>query len=218
MLSVIDWIDERTGIRDFVREEVIEKQAPKLRSWYDYLGCFGGVSFVFFIIMVFTGFFLLIYYIPSPEEAFDSIVHIENNLKFGWLFRRLHAVGANVMIILVLIHMMKVLITGAYQPPRELHWLSGFALLLMSLLMGISGYLLPWTQLSFWAVTVLTNSFAVIPFMGDDLVQLVRGGTLVSGATLGRFFALHLFIAALMVVFLIFHFFMIRKTGIREPL
>jgi len=218
MPKAIDWIDERTGIREFIREEITGKQAPKLRNWYDYLGCFGGVSLIFYLIMVITGFLLLIYYIPSPREAFESIEHIENHVKFGWLFRRIHAVGANVMIFLVILHMMKVLITGAYKPPRELHWISGFALLLMTLLMCISGYLLPWTQLSFWAVTVLTNSFAVIPLVGDDLVQLVRGGSSVTGATLGRFFALHLATAALMVLFLVFHFFMIRKTGIQQPL
>lgn len=168
--------------------------------------------------MVFSGLFLLIYYIPSPKEAFESIEILENQVKFGWLFRRVHAVGANVMILLVILHMMKVLVTGAYKPPRELHWISGFALLLMTLIMGISGYLLPWTQLSFWAVTVLTSSFAVLPVVGDDLVLLVRGGPWVTGATLGRFFALHLATAALMVLFLAFHFWMIRRTGVQEPL
>ncbi|MBI2875778.1 MAG: cytochrome b N-terminal domain-containing protein [Candidatus Tectomicrobia bacterium] len=218
MARMIDWIDERTEIRELIREEVTEKRAPRLRGWTGYLGCFGGVSLVFYLMMVMSGLFLLIYYIPSPQEAFASIEHIENQVKFGWLFRRIHAVGANFMIFLVILHMMKVLVTGAYKPPRELHWISGFTLLMMTLILGISGYLLPWTQLSFWAVTVLTSSLAVIPLVGDDLVLLVRGGPLVTGATLGRFFALHLATAAVMVLFLAFHFWMIRKTGAQAPL
>src|SRR3990172_6212986 len=208
MQNIVEWIDSRTGTSEILDDEVFSKKAPRLKRWYELFGCFGGLSLILFIIQVLTGFFLLIYYIPSPKEAFASVVFIDNGVVFGWLFRRLHAVGANVMILLVMIHMLKVVINGAYKAPRELHWVSGFVLLLLTMVMGISGYLLPWTQLSFWAVTVLTNSFAVIPVIGPDMMKIVRGAENVSGATLGRFFGLHCVGALIMALFMGFHFMM----------
>jgi ubiquinol-cytochrome c reductase cytochrome b subunit len=216
--KIIEWVDSRTGIKDLLDDEVFSKKAPKIGKWYEFFGCFGGMSLLLFIIQVLTGTFLLIYYTPSPTEAFSSVVFIDNGVVFGWLFRRIHAVGANVMILLVMIHMLKVIITGAYKAPRELHWISGFVLLLLTMVMGISGYLLPWTQLSFWAVTVLTTSFSVMPVIGPDMMKIIRGADAVSGATLGRFFALHLFLPVVMSAFLGFHFMMIKKSGIQENL
>lgn len=218
MSKIAEWVDSRTGVSELLEDEVFSKKAPKLKKWYEFFGCFGGMSLLLFVVQVLTGTFLLIYYTPSPSEAFSSVAFIDNGVVFGWLFRRLHAVGANVMILLVMIHMLKVIITGAYKAPRELHWISGFMLLLMTMIMGISGYLLPWTQLSFWAVTVLTNSFAVIPVIGPDLMKIVRGADSVSGPTLGRFFALHLATPVLMIMFMGFHFMMIRRSGIQEQL
>ncbi len=218
MQNIVEWIDSRTGTSDILEDEVFSKKAPRLKKWYELFGCFGGLSLILFIIQVFTGFYLLIYYTPSTEEAFKSVVFIDNGVVFGWLFRRLHAVGANVMILLVMIHMLKVIITGAYKAPRELHWLSGFILLMLTMVMGISGYLLPWTQLSYWAVTVLTTSFSVMPVIGTPMMKIIRGADAVSGPTLGRFFALHCVGALIMAMFMGMHFMMIRKSGIQENL
>ncbi len=218
MSKVIEWIDSRTGISELLDDEVFSKKAPTIKKWYEFFGCFGGMSLILFIIQVLTGTFLLIYYTPSPKEAFSSVVFIDNGVYFGWLFRRLHAIGANVMILLVMIHMLKVIMTGAYKAPREFHWISGFLLLMLTMMMGISGYLLPWTQLSYWAVTVLTTSFSVVPVVGPVMMKVIRGADAVSGATLGRFFALHLALPVVMSLLMAFHFMMIRRSGIQEQL
>ena len=218
MNKIIEWVDSRTGISELLDDEVFSKQAPKLKKWYEFFGCFGGMSLILFIIQVLSGTFLLIYYTPSTKEAFSSVVFIDNGVVFGWLFRRLHAVGANVMILLVMIHMLRVIVTGAYKAPREFHWITGFVLLMLTMMMGISGYLLPWTQLSFWAVTVLTSSFGAIPVIGPTLMSVVRGADNVGAPTLGRFFALHLFTPVIMITFLAGHFMMIRRTGISQQL
>ncbi len=218
MNKVIEWVDTRTGISELLDHEVFSKQAPKLQKWYDFFGCFGGLSLILFVIQVLSGSFLLIYYTNTTAEAFSSVVFIDNDVVFGWFFRRIHAVGANVMILLVMIHMLRVIVTGAYKAPRELHWLSGFALLMLTMVMGISGYLLPWTQLSFWAVTVLTNSFGVVPVIGPTLKKVVVGSDVISQATLSRFFFVHLFLPVIMSGLLGAHFVMIRRTGISEPL
>lgn len=218
MNKIIEWVDSRTGISELLDDEVFSKQAPKLKKWYEFFGCFGGMSLILFIIQVLSGTFLLIYYTPSTKEAFSSVVFIDNGVVFGWLFRRLHAIGANVMILLVMIHMLRVIVTGAYKAPREFHWITGFVLLMLTMMMGISGYLLPWTQLSFWAVTVLTSSFGAIPVIGPTLMSVVRGADNVGAPTLGRFFALHLFTPVIMIMLLAGHFMMIRRTGISQQL
>ncbi len=218
MNKIIEWVDSRTGISELLDDEVFSKQAPKLKKWYEFFGCFGGMSLILFIIQVLSGTFLLMYYTPSTKEAFSSVVFIDNGVIFGWLFRRIHAIGANVMILLVMIHMLRVIVTGAYKAPREFHWITGFVLLMLTMMMGISGYLLPWTQLSFWAVTVLTSSFGALPVIGPTLMSVVRGADNVGPATLGRFFALHLFTPVIMIMFLAGHFMMIRRTGISQQL
>ena len=218
MNKIIEWVDSRTGISELLDDEVFSKQAPKLKKWYEFFGCFRGMSLILFIIQVLSGTFLLMYYTPSTKEAFSSVVFIDNGVIFGWLFRRIHAIGANVMILLVMIHMLRVIVTGAYKAPREFHWITGFVLLMLTMMMGISGYLLPWTQLSFWAVTVLTSSFGALPVIGPTLMSVVRGADNVGPATLGRFFALHLFTPVIMIMFLAGHFMMIRRTGISQQL
>jgi ubiquinol-cytochrome c reductase cytochrome b subunit len=213
-------IDSRFEITPVLQKEITHKQVPKMEKWWDKWGlsCFGGLSLVLFAIQVVTGFVLLLYYIPHADYAFKSIVFMENQVAFGWLWRRLHAVGANLMVFTVIIHLLKVFYTGAYHKPREMHWLTGFFLFLMTLGTAFSGYVLPWSQMSFWAATVVTDAMAVIPFVGDWTVQFIRGGELITGVTLGRFFALHMGLPVVMLIFMGLHFMMIRKTGIAEPL
>ncbi|MCL5075812.1 MAG: cytochrome b N-terminal domain-containing protein [Chloroflexi bacterium] len=214
--AVVDWLDERFQIRQLVRDELTEKVVPKGFHW---LRCFGGISLVIFIIMTLSGMFLMLYYIPETDKAFQSIVNIDNSVSFGWLVRRIHAVGSNLMIITVVIHMLRVFYQGAFKKPRELHWVSGVFLLLLTLALCFSGYVLVWSQMSFWATTVVTNSVRVTPFIGDGLLLLIRGSNLVTQATLSRFFALHVvIIPVVLVLFMLFHFWMIRRTGISQPL
>ncbi len=220
MQKLVNYIDERLGIVELMNEELIEKPAPTHARWWDHAGlsCFGGLSFVLFIIQAITGFVLLIYYIPHPDHAYSSLMFIENNVAYGWLFRRIHAIAANLMMITVIVHMLKVFFTGAYHKPREMHWLSGFVLFLMTMGLCFSGYVLPWTQMAFWATTVVTESMQVVPFVGVWAMEFLRGGANVAGPTLGRFFMIHMALPAVMLIFLAAHFFMIRKTGIQEPL
>ncbi|MFC1477584.1 cytochrome bc complex cytochrome b subunit [candidate division KSB1 bacterium] len=218
--KLIDYIDERLGILEIVRDEMTDKQVPTHARWWDHAGfsCFGGLSLVLFIVQAITGFFLLIYYIPEPDHAFASLMFVENNVAYGWLFRRIHGIAANLMMITVIVHMLKVFFTGAYHKPREMHWLSGFTLFLLTMGLCFSGYVLPWTQMAFWATTVVTESMQVIPYIGVGLMEFLRGGANVAGPTLGRFFMLHMVLPAVTLIFLAAHFFMIRKTGIQEPL
>lgn len=225
------WIEERTGLVELTEHEVLTKNSPKHRAWYDYTGCFGGMSLVFFLVQVVSGMFLLVYYVPYADitfevdgiertvGAFTSVQKITAEEPMGWLVRRIHGVGSNFMLVCVLIHLLRVLFTGAYKAPRELHWVTGVFLLFMVLAMNLSGYLLPWSQLSFWASAVATEAPGAVPYVGDYIVEFMRGGSEITGDTLGRFFALHVWILpAIMVIFMILHFMMVRRTGINEPL
>jgi len=216
---VREWVDERMGTEALLKKELTGKYVPKHRGRLDYFSCFGGLALVFFIIQVVTGGILLANYVPHPEQAFASVQHISETVPYGWFIRRVHAIGANFMVIIVFIHMMKVFLTGAYKTPRELHWISGVLLFSFVLAMCLSGYLLPWSQLSYWASTVATDAPGQLPGVGEMLKVMIRGGTTVTGVTLGRFFFGHVFLLpATMGAFMVAHFMMIRKTGIAEPL
>ncbi len=217
--GLADWLDERLGYRNIIRQELTEKPAPRHLSFMDAVGCLGGLSFVIFIIQVVTGIFLMMFYVPHVDKAFESIEAIDSRVSFGWLVRDIHIAAASMMVVTVTLHMVKVWLTGAYKPPRELHWVSGFVLLLLTLGMAFTGYLLPWTQLAFWAATVVANAVEVIPFVGETMAELLRGGDSIAQPTLVRFYAFHVaVIPGIMLLFLLSHFWMIRRTGIAEPL
>lgn len=217
--GITDWLDERLGYRALIRQELTEKPAPRHLSFMDAIGCLGGLSLVLFGIQVLTGAFLMMFYVPHVDRAFDSVNAIDSSVSFGWFIRRIHIVASNVMVVTVTLHMIKVWLTGAYKPPRELHWVSGFVLLLLTLAMCFTGYLLPWTQLAFWAATVVANAVEVLPFVGGITAELLRGGNSIAQPTLARFYAFHVaVIPGVMVIFLLSHFWMIRRTGIAEPL
>jgi len=217
--SAAEGIEERTGFVGLFKKEVTDKLVPKHRTWRDYMGCFGGLSLIFFIFQVITGIILMLNYVPHPEHAFESIQRIDNSVSYGWLLRRMHAIGSNFFLLLVFFHMLKVFFTGAYKAPRELHWVSGVMLFLMVMFSCFSGYLLPWSQLSYWASTVGTAMPGSVPGVGDLIVEFMRGGTNVGGPTLGRFFTAHVCaLPAVMGLFMLGHFVMIRRTGIAKPL
>lgn len=216
MRLLYDWLDRRYSLTPILVKNVTGKQVPKHLSW---AACFGGLAFFTFLVQVFTGALLMMYYKPHPEQAFDSVMYVKSNVPMGWLIQRIHAVSANVMIVLVLMHMARVAYKKIFHPPRELHWVTGVVLLLMTLTMAFTGYLLPWTQLSFWGAKVGTEILSAVPYIGDAVVLWVRRGRGISGDTLGFFYALHVAILPGIVgLFLAGHFFMIRRTGISEPL
>jgi len=159
------------------------------------------------------------YYKPSPQAAYDSVQHIMNNVRMGWLIRQLHAWGANLMILMLFLHMMRVFLYGAYKPPREMNWMVGVILLFLTLMFAFTGYLLPWDQLAFWAVTVGTEIFASFPIVGKYILVIARSGENVTGDTLARFFALHVIVLPVATGALIaIHLFMVRRQGISGPL
>jgi ubiquinol-cytochrome c reductase cytochrome b subunit len=213
--QVVDFIDTRLGIRDILEQNLTKYLLPrKVNAWYT----LGAVLLTLFTIQVATGILLLIYYVPNPAEAFQSVERIMNEIPFGWLVRTLHAVGANIIIIALLLHMLSVMFMGSYKRPRELTWLSGFIILNLTFALCLTGYLLPWSQLSFWATTVATDSAGAIPVIGDELVRFLRGGSMVNEATLGRFFALHVMGMPLLLGLLVgFHLFCVRRVGVSSP-
>jgi len=211
-----NWLDERFHVQQELEVNVTKKQVPRTLSW---AGCFGGLALLTFIVQLFTGTLLLMYYKPTPDAAWDSVMFIKSNVPMGWLVQRIHAVAANVMIALVLMHMARVAYFKIYRKPRELHWVSGVCLLALTLGLAFSGYLLPWTQLSYWGAMVGTEIPGGVPFIGQAIVLWLRRGESITGETLGFFFSMHVWILpATIIAFMGMHFVMIRRTGISRPL
>ncbi|MCK6486018.1 MAG: cytochrome b N-terminal domain-containing protein [Phycisphaerae bacterium] len=214
--NVTEALDERYKLTPLIEKNVTKKLVPRTLSW---AACFGGLSLLVFLIQVFSGMLLLMYYKPDPARAWDSVTYIKSNVPMGWLIQRVHAVGANVMIVLVLMHFARVLYFKIYRAPRELHWVSGVVLLVLTTLMAFTGYLLPWTQLSYWGAKVGTEIPGAVPGIGPAIVEWLRRGNVISGETLGFFYAMHIWILpGLMSGFMVMHFLMIRRTGISRPL
>ena len=212
---IVDYLDVRLGIRDILEQNLTKYLLPRnINVWYT----LGAVLLTLLAIQVATGILLLIYYVPNPDDAFASVQRIMNEVPFGWLIRLLHAIGSNVIIIALLLHMLSVLFMGSYKRPRELTWLSGFLIFNLALALCLTGYLLPWSQLSFWATTVATDAAGAIPVIGDELVRFLRGGAMVNKSTLGRFFSLHVMGLPLILGLLVgFHLFCVRRVGISKP-
>ena len=176
--------------------------------------CLGGLSFFMFLGLTVTGVLLMFYYVPSVERAYQDIQELETNVRFGQLLRNLHRWMAHAMIILVLLHMMRVFYTGAYKPPREFNWVVGVVLFILTLLLSFTGYLLPWDQLAFWAITVGTTMVGSAPVLGDESKFLLLGGFSVGPNALIRFYTLHVIGLPLVIsVFLAVHFWRVRRDG-----
>jgi cytochrome b6 len=209
------WLDERIGLADLLTI-AREKQVPIHHHsvWY-YLG---GMTLFLFSIQVVTGILLLLYYRPSAEEAYESVQFLMTEVPFGWLVRSIHAWSANLMIFTLLVHLCSVLLLKAYRPPREVTWLSGMALLGLSLAFGFTGYLLPWNTLALFATKVGTDIPGVLPGIGEFLRRLLRGGGEVTGATLTRFYGIHVAVLpALATACLGLHLYLVQRHGMSVP-
>ena len=193
----VDWVDERYDIKKPI-EKILKKPVPKfaLRWWY----CLGGMTAFLFVVQGITGIMLAFYYKPTAAEAYASIQFIETQVQFGSAIRMIHSWSANGMIVLCIAHMLRVFIMGAYKKPRELNWISGVVLLLLTLLFGFTGYLLPWDQRAYWATTVGTDIAGTVPAVGNLILVMLRVGWDVSEATLGRFYSLHVLITPILTV------------------
>ncbi len=209
------WVQERIDLVP-IREFAAKKKVPQFVGSFWYY--FGGVSLFLFIIQVVTGILLLMYYQPGAQTAFESVRFIVVKVKFGWLIRSIHSWSANLMIFSVFVHMFSVYFTKAFRKPRELTWYSGFILLLLSMGFGFSGYLLPWNTLAFFATKVGTSIAAVLPVLGEPMLELLRAGKDVSTATLTRFYGLHVAILpAVFTVILGAHLMLVQMMGMHEP-
>jgi quinol-cytochrome oxidoreductase complex cytochrome b subunit len=211
-----DWFDARFDVR-IPLEAFLKKPVPKHAiRWYF---CLGGITFALFIIQGVTGILLSLYYKPTPNEAYESILFIMNNVRFGWLIRSIHSWSATLMIAFCVAHMLRVFVTGSYKNPRELNWIAGVVLLLLTLAFGFTGYLLPWDQKALWGSTVGSEILGVVPLIGEALLKLLRGGLEITGLTLTRFYGIHMLVLPVLAfLFLGIHFVIIRRQGISGPL
>jgi quinol-cytochrome oxidoreductase complex cytochrome b subunit len=176
--------------------------------------CLGGITFFFFLGLTVTGVMLMFYYVPSSDRAFNDIGALETNVRFGMLMRNLHRWMAHGMVISVFLHMMRVFYTGAYKAPREFNWVVGVVLLILTLMLSYTGYLLPWDQLSIWAVTVGMNMVGSAPLLGNTSRLVLLGGLEVNQPALIRFYTLHVIgLPLLAAIFMTVHFWRIRRDG-----
>lgn len=196
-----------------------------------YTWCLGGISFFLFFVLTVTGILLMFYYRPTVEYAYHDMKDLEFVVTLGILLRNLHRWAAHGMVLTVILHMVRVFLTGSYRPPREFNWGIGVSLLVLTVLLSYTGYLLPWDQLAFWGVTVGTNMASAVPFLGSegpfsivdagsDVRFLMLGGRTVGQNALLRFYVLHVIaLPLIMVIFMAVHFWRIRKDGgISTPL
>lgn len=211
--AVIDWLDERVGLRDLIAASLHVVIPRGAHTFY-----LGGITLFLFMSQAVTGILLSLYYQPTPESAYNSILYIMNQVTFGWLIRSVHAWGANLMIIFCILHMLRVVIQGAYKKPREVTWMAGMVLLFVTLGFGFTGYLLPWDQRAFWATTVGTQIASAVPFIGNSIQDFLRAGSSVSALTLSRFLGVHMLILpATLVAFLGVHLLIIHQQGLADP-
>ena len=194
-------------------------QVPRRTLRYTHTFGLGGMAAVLFGMLTVTGVLMLLVYEPTPSGAHASTQQIMTQLRFGQLVRGVHFWSANLLVALVILHMLRVFLSWGFTGLRQFNWIIGLALLLCVLASNFTGYLLPWDQLSYWAATVGTSIPSGVPIIGPTITHWVRGGPMVTGRTLGRFFAMHVMVLpALMAAFMGAHFWMIRRTGISEPL
>jgi quinol-cytochrome oxidoreductase complex cytochrome b subunit len=181
---------------------------------YTYTFCLGGISFFLFLALTVTGVYLMFFYVPSISRAYQDIQSIEASVAFGAFVRNMHRWAAHLMVLTVFLHMIRVFYHGAYKPPREFNWVVGVVLLLLTLLLSFTGYLLPWDQIAFWAITVGTQMAQYAPLLGPETGFFLLGGIQVGGDTLLRFYVMHVIAFPLITaIFLIVHFWRIRKDG-----
>lgn len=213
--GLIDWLDQRLGVVKLVKVLMTEYWIPKN---INFLWAMGVVLTALFTMLVVSGIFLLMYYKPDTKLAFDSVNHtIMQEVAFGWLWRHIHAVAASIIFVIIYIHMFVGIYYGSYKKGREMIWISGMLLFAVFSAEAFSGYMLPWGQMSYWAATVITNLFGMIPYIGPDLVDWIRGNYIVEDATLTRFFMLHVFLLPVVIMILIaLHFYSLRLPHVNN--
>src|SRR6202789_1085391 len=209
-----DWFDLRLQLGAPIRE-VAEHSVPRETASWFYV--FGSAALTIFGLQIVTGILLALIYVPSAGEAWNSLQILNHGVSLGWFIRALHGWGSNFMIAIVLIHMVQVFLFGAYKFPRELTWMIGVLLLLLTLGMAFTGQVLRFDQDAYWGLGIGASIASRVPFIGTPLVHLMLGGPIIAGETLTRFFAIHVFIVpGALIAFVGVHLLMVLKLGVSE--
>ena len=211
----MSWIDARFPMTETLEYHVTKYYASKnFNIWY----VFGVLAFVVLAIQLVTGIFLTMNYKPSAAEAFASVEYIMRDVEWGWLIRYMHSTGASFFFIVVYLHMFRAMLYGSYKKPRELIWIIGMLIFIVLMAEAFAGYLLPWGQMSYWGAQVIISLFGAIPWVGEALVEIIRGDYNISDITLNRFFALHVILLPLLLIGLIFvHIVALHEVGSNNP-
>jgi len=205
-----DWLDERIHWQG-VWQAIFLRKVPKVNWFYT----LGSATLFVALNQAVTGILLTIYYVPTPDHAYNSVQYITQEVTAGWLIRGLHHWGASAMVVLCVLHMLRVIFYGAYKYPREVTWWSGVVLLVVVIGFGFTGYLLPWDQKAFWATTVGTRIAGITPVIGETLLRLLRGGEELSAVTLARFYGIHIWVLPATLLLLIgLHMYLVIRLGI----
>lgn len=206
----VNWLDERLAWRN-VWEAIFLRKIPTVNWLYT----LGSATLLTAVNQIVTGILLTIYYVPTPDHAYESVQYITNEVTAGWFIRGLHHWGASAMVVLAFLHMLRIIYYGSYKYPREITWLTGVFLLLITLGFGFTGYLLPWDQKAYWGTTVGTRIAEVTPVIGDFLLRIMRGGEELSAITLARFFGVHVWVLpATLLTLLGIHLYLVIRIGI----
>ncbi|TVQ27906.1 MAG: cytochrome bc complex cytochrome b subunit [Wenzhouxiangella sp.] len=213
--SVNTWVNERAAVGEFYKKHLSEYYAPKnFNLWY----FFGSLSLLVLVNQLLTGIFLTMHYKPDAEHAFASVEFIMRDVEWGWLIRYMHSTGASLFFVVVYLHMFRALMYGSYQKPRELVWILGVTIYLVLMAESFMGYVLPWGQMSYWGAQVIISLFGAVPYVGEALVEWIRGDYFVADATLNRFFALHVVALPLVLVGLVvLHLAALHEVGSNNP-
>lgn len=213
--GVMQWINDRFPLESMLKEHITEYYASKnFNIWY----VFGVLSMVVLVIQLLTGIFLTMNYKPSAAEAFASVEYIMRDVEFGWLIRYMHSTGASAFFVVVYLHMFRAMMYGSYKKPRELIWIIGMLIFVALMAEAFLGYLLPWGQMSYWGAQVIVSLFGAIPYIGDPLVEIIRGDYSISDITLNRFFALHVIALPLALLMLVVvHILALHEVGSNNP-
>jgi menaquinol-cytochrome c reductase cytochrome b subunit len=219
-VAVVDWLDRRFPFTSAV-DEALYQRVPNYANAFYY--CFGGMVFILVVFQLLTGIFLAFYYVPdaagNPAPAYTSVQFLMDHVYLGWLIRGVHFWSANLLVVMIILHMARVFWTGSYRAPRELNWMVGIIMLLIILLFSLTGYLLPWDTKAYWATSVTIKIGGSAPVLGPLIETLLQGGPTLGPNTLQRFFTIHVFILPALITLLMYvHFRMIRAQGISEPL
>ncbi len=207
------WLEERTRLAPLIQASLHVRIPMTARTYY-----FGGIALFLFGIQAVTGTLLALYYKATPEAAYKSVQYVTSDVSFGWLIRSIHHWAANLMILFVVLHLIRVFAQAAYKYPREITWVIGTGLFIVTLGFGFTGYLLPWDQRAYWATVVGTEIAGNVPLVGDALLLLLRGGADVTGDTMSRFFGIHVLVLPIALAGLLgVHLLLVHQLGLANP-